>query len=234
MKKVFLSLAILAISASGAFAATDNNTTSTCATPTCTAQTECTKSGEKAGTCAKAKKCDKVKKGDKANRADCPNKAFEGLNLTAEQQTKLKELRETLRPNKTKDAKKEVKEKLTAEQRKQMQAEKKAMRQDAEKDGPRLSSDNDSRITPVGRVMRKYRMDELPQFWNVIKGDMSLEGVKSILTPEQYTKFLENKATAKPAHKKTAMRHNGKKAYKNAKAVKRAATEKAAATQANV
>ena len=51
-----------------------------------------------------------------------------------------------------------------------------SMRQDAEKDGPRLSSDNDSRITPVGRVMRKYRIDELPQFWNVIKGDMSLVG----------------------------------------------------------
>ncbi len=51
-----------------------------------------------------------------------------------------------------------------------------SMRQDAEKDGPRLSSDNASRITPVGRVMRKYRIDELPQFWNVIKGDMSLVG----------------------------------------------------------
>lgn len=46
----------------------------------------------------------------------------------------------------------------------------------AEKDGPQLSSCNDSRITPVGRIMRKYRIDELPQFWNVIKGDMSLIG----------------------------------------------------------
>lgn len=51
-----------------------------------------------------------------------------------------------------------------------------SMRQDAEKDGPRLSSDNDSRITGPGRVMRKYRIDEIPQFWNVIKGDMSLVG----------------------------------------------------------
>jgi len=47
---------------------------------------------------------------------------------------------------------------------------------DAEKDGPRLASEKDSRITPFGRVIRRYRLDELPQLWNILLGDMSLVG----------------------------------------------------------
>jgi exopolysaccharide biosynthesis polyprenyl glycosylphosphotransferase len=47
---------------------------------------------------------------------------------------------------------------------------------DAEKDGPMLSSDEDPRITKWGKFMRKWRLDELPQLWNILKGDMSLIG----------------------------------------------------------
>jgi exopolysaccharide biosynthesis polyprenyl glycosylphosphotransferase len=46
----------------------------------------------------------------------------------------------------------------------------------AENGTPQLSSANDDRITPMGRILRKYRIDEIPQFWNIIKGDMSLVG----------------------------------------------------------
>ncbi len=51
-----------------------------------------------------------------------------------------------------------------------------SMINDAEKDGPALSSDNDPRITKWGRTMRKWRIDELPQLWNILKGEMSLVG----------------------------------------------------------
>ena len=54
-----------------------------------------------------------------------------------------------------------------------------SMRVDAEASGtPQLSSDDDPRITKFGKFMRKVRLDEIPQFWTVLKGDMSLVGYR--------------------------------------------------------
>jgi lipopolysaccharide/colanic/teichoic acid biosynthesis glycosyltransferase len=51
-----------------------------------------------------------------------------------------------------------------------------SMRVDAEKGKAQLASANDDRITRVGKILRKSRLDELPQFWNVLVGDMSIVG----------------------------------------------------------
>ncbi len=51
-----------------------------------------------------------------------------------------------------------------------------SMYTDAERNGPQLSSENDPRITPFGLFIRKVRLDEIPQFYTVLKGDMSLVG----------------------------------------------------------
>ncbi len=64
-----------------------------------------------------------------------------------------------------------------------------SMINDAEKNGPMLSSDNDERITNWGKIMRRWRLDELPQLWNILKGEMSLVG------PRPERKFYIDKIT---------------------------------------
>ena len=56
-----------------------------------------------------------------------------------------------------------------------------SMSKDSEKNGAKMATEGDMRVTQVGKFIRKTRIDELPQFWNIIKGDMSLIGPR----PEQ-------------------------------------------------
>jgi len=76
-----------------------------------------------------------------------------------------------------------------------------SMIHDAEKDGvPRLSSEDDPRITKFGKLMRQTRIDELPQFFTVLKGDMSIVG------PRPERQYFINKITERAPHYKMLQR----------------------------
>ena len=59
------------------------------------------------------------------------------------------------------------------------------------KDGPLFKMRNDPRITRVGRIIRKYRIDEIPQFWNILIGDMSLVGPRPH-QPDEISKYAKH------------------------------------------
>ena len=69
-----------------------------------------------------------------------------------------------------------------------------------EMDGPVFKMRNDPRVTPLGRFLRKSSIDEWPQFWNVLKGDMSLVGPRAPLPDEvkEYTRWQRRRLSVKP------------------------------------
>ncbi len=74
-----------------------------------------------------------------------------------------------------------------------------SMVEHAEKNGPQLSYEEDNRITSWGKIMRRWRFDELPQLWNILKGDMSLIG------PRPEREFFIQQIIAKYPHYKNLL-----------------------------
>lgn len=74
------------------------------------------------------------------------------------------------------------------------------LREQNESTGPMFKMRHDPRVTSVGRILRKYSLDELPQLWSVLKGDMSLVGPRPVLTYEwaQFDPINRHKLDVKP------------------------------------
>ncbi|WP_394842927.1 TIGR03013 family XrtA/PEP-CTERM system glycosyltransferase [Pendulispora brunnea] len=78
-----------------------------------------------------------------------------------------------------------------------------SMRTDAEKNGAQFAKENDDRVTLVGKFIRKTRLDELPQLWNVLRGDMSMVGPRPerpvfIEQLDQQVPFFKQRLYVKP------------------------------------
>jgi lipopolysaccharide/colanic/teichoic acid biosynthesis glycosyltransferase len=79
-------------------------------------------------------------------------------------------------------------------------AMKKDLLSENEATGPVFKMKDDPRITPVGRVLRRFSLDELPQLWSILKGDMSLVGPRPVLDYEweQFNEWQRQKLSMKP------------------------------------
>ena len=80
------------------------------------------------------------------------------------------------------------------------EAERAALESANEQSGPVFKIRHDPRVTPIGRILRKFSIDELPQLWNVARGEMSLVGPRPPLPEEvaQYDRWQRRRLSMKP------------------------------------
>ena len=79
-------------------------------------------------------------------------------------------------------------------------ARKQELSEQSHRDGPLFKIKDDPRVTRVGKLLRRWSLDELPQLWNVIRGDLSMIGPRPHLPEEveKYTEFQRRVFTVKP------------------------------------